>query len=58
MATILSDILEKKKKKKKRGEKRGGGEGGELEILYRFGDSLAVYKGGTFPYLLLPDLSV
>jgi len=31
---------------------------GELEIVYRFGDSLAVCKGGTFPYLLLPDLSV
>lgn len=42
-------IFWKRKKKKKRVE---------LEIVYRFGDSLAVCKAGTFPYLLLPDLSV
>lgn len=53
MATILSDIL-----KKEGGKKKGKKKGGELEIVYRFGDSLAVCKGGTFPYLLLPDLSV
>lgn len=48
MATILSDILKKGEKKQKR----------ELEIVRGFGDSLAVCKGDTFRYLLLPDLSV
>lgn len=54
MATILSDILKEEEGKKKETKTKKG----ELEIVYRFGDSLAVCKGGTFPYLLLPDLSV
>lgn len=47
MATILSDILKKGEKTKR-----------ELEIVCGFGDSLAVWKGDTFRYLLLPDLLV